>query len=379
MDTPNFQVSFMPWAGIQQTIQVGPVTFWPFQLQVTERVADTRIREYLEKYFRCYVNHQGKPVNSVTICSHGAVNFRQLIPSEAGEVRAAVDALLFSVICPAIKNAVLVNNISMLPPSVDKYQLFTQNFHSDANWITVRTGNVLSAGWKIGEISFPQPWTVGNSFESPDPELLNSFSKVFDLGFPAEQRQRFQRSLEWFRLAHVESDEVSPLSKVVMMVTAFEILLDVPDQPNKKEWIANRLDKLCKSPNTILEHRQIRGQTVTHSKMGWWAFDFYNLRNKVVHGDPVGTQELRYSGSSRVWLTHLIVADLVFWECLTRELYAHRCIGDSVKEFSAKLDKMFPNKPANTAKTDLLASLAGFGFAQIHKALGWACEPENVP
>lgn len=93
----------MPWAGIEKEIKLGPVTFWPFSIQASKRVGNPALRKHLEKYFQCYVDHQGQPVDTVTVCSHGPSDFRQLNPVEEGETRAAVDALIFSVICLATK------------------------------------------------------------------------------------------------------------------------------------------------------------------------------------------------------------------------------------------------------------------------------------
>ncbi|MFB3855671.1 MAG: hypothetical protein ACE148_17870 [Vicinamibacterales bacterium] len=373
MNASHLQVSFMPWAGIGGDIRIGPVTFWPFYGQATARVKDETIRNHLKKYFGCYVDYQGRPVDSVTICSHGPADFAQLTREKATEVRAAVDALIFSIVSPATQAAVCADKNSMGPPSADRYELITQDFCPGDDHITILAGSVVSGGWRIDQVSFPKPWSTGGVGDSPDKKLLDGLSKVFGSRFPADSRARLLRSLEWFRLAHIESDHVSRLSKVVMMATAFEILLDVPDRPNKKGWIADRLDELCATSGLGREERQTGGRTLNHTRLAWCAWDFYNLRNSVVHGDVITPEKLRYEPQGNGWLTHLIVADLVFWECVTRELYAHGYVGESVREFLAMLGD--PNEPHGIAERTVLDGLAGFDFQRVHRALGWAAGP----
>ena len=254
------QISFLPWMLLKET-RIGPVTFWPFCEGYKARIKDEAIREHLLKYFQCYVDHDGRPVETITVCTHEPLNFRALSGEEHRELRNAVDALIFSTIAPQTKSAVCANNKSMGPPSTDAFQLISQNFLPGNDHIAVRSGTTLSGGWEIGEIVFPEPWSMGGVFGTPDKELVKGFDKILQPTFSADLRERVFRSLEWFRLAHVEGDDVSPLSKVVMMATAFEIILQVPKTRNKKGWIAEKLDSWCTTSDYLKETRkQKKGQ-----------------------------------------------------------------------------------------------------------------------
>jgi Apea-like HEPN len=363
----------MPWAGLNKELKLGPITFWPFSAARTY-VTDETLREQLERYFRCYIDHRGQPVKSVTIASHEAVDFRELGQQESSETRAAVDALLFSTICPTTKAAVCGNNNTMGPPSAERYEMLAQNFNLGDDHVAVRAGSVLSGGWKIGEISFPMPWSLGGSFGTPDSELVTGFSKIFDSTFPLDVKERLLRSLEWFRFAHVESDEISILSKVVMMATAFEIILDVAaEATDKSGWIAKEVAKRCSSQKSLVETRKDKkGNDQTRAKISWWAWDFYKLRNAIVHGDAVQSEQLQFQAPERNWLTELIVADLVFWELVTRELYETGTIGQNVRDCEAEWDKAFPEEPAGASEKQLARWL--LGFDDVHRALGWVPE-----
>jgi hypothetical protein len=185
-------------------------------------------------------------------------------------------------------------------------------------------------------------------------------------------RERIFRSTEWFRLAHTEADNVSTLSKVVMMSTAFEIMLQVPNANNKKGSIAEKLDSLCSTSKMHRSTRQSGKSPSEHSDLAWWGYDFYNIRNDIVHGDKVDSERLRYrSGPCGDWLTQLLVADLVFWECVVRLLYKERLIGGDVLELATELDKLFP-EPSTEELVEQLASWRWFlGIDDVHEALGW--------
>jgi len=178
-------------------------------------------------------------------------------------------------------------------------------------------------------------------------------------------------------MAHIEDSQVSVLSKIVIMAVAFEILLQVPNVSNKKQWIANELEKRISNLNFLKETRKDRkGNDHTYSKIGWWGWDFYKIRNNIVHGDIIKSEILHYYAPNREWLTHLIVADLIFWECVKRELFNHKCIGDNIyslaKECNKILSKAFPEEPQSTYIKQL--SRWFLGFNEIHKALGWILE-----
>ena len=95
----------------------------------------------------------------------------------------------------------------------------------------------------------------------------------------------------------------------------------------------DQVDAKLRNDESIIETRVYKRNPVSYSKAACWAWDFYNLRSKIVHGDEVKPEELCYKD----WVTHNIVADLVFWEFAVRELFENGCIGERarkwVKEF----------------------------------------------
>ena len=365
------QISFMPWAGLNKSVTLGPVTFWPYRSEAESHINDANLRSYLNRYFESYVDNKGQSVDTITVCSYENSNFLELKDGEFKDLRRCSDAMIFSVIAPQAKNAVCTNNNSFGPPSSDAFELITQNFQIDNDYVYIRAGSLLSAGWKIGEVTFSRPWSMGGSFGVPDREIVKGFGKCFSLGFPQELKERLFRSLEWFRLAHSESEQISELSKIVMMATGFEILLDFPKN-GKRRYFTNYVEENISSDKfvrgTKTDHK---GKTFDMSLVSCWAWDFYNLRSKIVHGDLVPYQDLIF----RDWITHLIVSDLVFLECAKRELFRNKYIGDNVYSCAEKIT----TSSDEHEKKAVVESLARWflGFDEVHRALGWVPDADS--
>lgn len=366
------QISFLPWTELKTAITIGPVTFWPWPDETAARVHDAEMRSYLEKYFNSYVDNTGQPIRAITVCTYEKnFDLRPLNEIEREDLRNCCDVLIFATIAPQVRNAVCGKNRTFGPPSSDAFELITQNFQLDSDEISVRAGTRTSGGWKIGQITFPRPWSLGGSFGTPSDSLIGAFHKCFEVGFPENLRKRLLRVLEWFRLSHTENEQTSELSKIVMMGTAFEILLQFP-RNNKGTYFVSHIETNIVARDSIKETRpNKKGARVEKSLAGWWASDFYGLRSRIVHGDPVTPSDLIY----RDWITYAIVADLVLLECIEREFLSKRLIGENVYSCFEKITSDTPEDE----KKGIFQLLARWflGFRQTHEALGWS--PPNEP
>jgi hypothetical protein len=98
---------------------------------------------------------------------------------------------------------------------------------------------------------------------------------------------------------------------------------------------------------------------------GCWAWDFYEIRSRIVHGDLVPARDLIYKD----WLTHLIVADLVFRECIMRNLWSQGLIGENIHFRAKELYKENRVDPVNKIEEVLMRWF--FRFNSVHEALIW--------
>jgi hypothetical protein len=356
----------MPWAGLRDELSIGPVDFWPFYTKAEEKIKDKPVKDHLSRFFKCFVDNVGKPVESVVVCSCGAIDFRPLSETEARNLRAAVDCYIFASITNGTRMGVCRDNRTLAPPTADRYALYARNFRPEDRGLGIRAGSMLTYYTDMEEVRISQPFAMGGSFGGPDQELLQGLSKVFAPEFPADVRERLFRALEWYRLAQTEAEVVSWLSKVVMMATAFEILLEFPRNGKRKHFV-EYMEREIRTPEFRTDTRTDNGgKTHTLSLVGCWAWDFYELRSRIVHGDPVAAEEIQYKG----WITHLIVSELVLLECVKRLLYRHGCIGDVLRRGAAEWAKD-STESVEAIEKEMLSGMLGLDLDGVQEALGW--------
>jgi hypothetical protein len=361
-DDPGYcEVHFMPWAGLTQELSIGPVRLRPWS---PDRIRDEAIADHLTRYFRCYVDDHGVPVDSITFVSIGDDEVKPLPDEHTREVRNAIDALVFATICPSVNTAVCRDDWSMAPPAADRYQLISQAFQPANEYIAVRSGGNKSLR-RIDEARFSRPWGLGGSFGFPDTHLLTGLGTLLSPDGLAVPRERIFRSLEWFRLAHTEGDNASPLTKLALQCTAFEILFALDERSKTKQFI-EAVEGVVSSTDSPRDGKADHwGKPRNYSVPGWWAHDFYDLRSRILHGDAIDLATTKYTG----WITHGIVADLVYWQCVVAELYELKYIGESIRELAKEWDAAFPDEEPGTSEP-LLADWF-LGFKRYQRALGW--------
>jgi len=344
MANTKYQVTFLPWANIGEEISIGPVKFIPYKkLKECNFSSKNRlIYNWLDKYFSRHVDHKNKPVDSITICSIGKPDFRPLDKEDIELIQNTANALYF---------AFVYNNLLSLTKEVENAQIFeviTQNFKSDFKSISLENDKITP----LNNAIFSKPLSF-----NPNNLMLNNFDQEVLKGFERliknennELKNRIFRSLQWFWLCHIWRDYFSDLIKIVMMATAFEILLELSRSSKKKDF-AHKLDEKIATNAFKKKERKI-----SYSLAGWWGWDFYNLRNKIVHGDKIAEEELIYiEKEPRVdengyWhnplvITYLMVADAIFCELILLEL------------LKSKMSK----------------------FNNLHEELGWIESKKNIP
>jgi|LakMenEpi03Aug12_release.lakeMendotaPanAssembly.Ray.scaffolds.fasta_scaffold31648_6 hypothetical protein len=306
---PYSQVTLLPWLKLND-IQVGNVIFWKLDLN---QIVDADTKDYLKNYSKCYIDKHSQPVETITVVSlKDKNNFEQLSPEEAEELNFARNILCFLCIAEQSRIALNMNNNSVGPPSSDLFDMVYQNFVPGTDDIAVKSGSVTSGGWTLSEIHFQEPWAVGGHFRSINRHVLEAVDKLLKSSNDTDLKNRLLRSTEWFRLAHNEGGVVTPFVKVVMMSTAFEIIFDIPNVRDKAGNFADKVEATI-GGNKFKNEERVYGKnnekSKTRSLVSWWAWDFYKLRNSVVHGDEISGVDLIYTS----WITELIVADMVFY------------------------------------------------------------------
>jgi len=321
------QISLLPWLEIAD-IQIGNAIFWKYDTSV---ISDGDTKTYLDKYVKCYVDKHQKPVKTISIASYKDKNyFEPLTTEEYQELNFARNILCFLCIGEQSRIALANRNSSIGPPSSDIFDMVSQNFIPGAEDIAVKSGSMTSGEWTLDEIHFQEPWSTGGFFKNLNKHVLEAINKLLTLQEHEEFKNRLLRSSEWFRLAHLENGSISPLFRAVMMATAFEIIFDIPNVRDKAGFLSDKIDQTVVRDNFIKAIRRYgknNEKSQTRSVAAWWGWDFYKLRNSVVHGDNIPMSGLIYSD----WITHTIVADIMFYAYIVYLLKESGCMTDEYK------------------------------------------------
>lgn len=321
------QISLLPWLELADT-QIGNAIFWRYDTSV---ISDVDTKAYLDKYVKCYVDKHQQPVKTISIASYKDKNyFEPLTSEEYQELNFARNILCFMCIGEQSRIALINKNSSIGPPSSDIFDMVSQNFVPGTEDIAVKSGSMTSGGWTLEEIHFQEPWSTGGFFKNINGHVLEAVNKLLALSQHEDFKNRLLRSSEWFRLAHLENGSISPLFRVVMMATAFEIIFDIPNVRDKAGFLSDKIDQSVAKDNFIQTARKYgrnNKKNKTRSAAAWWGWDLYKLRNSIVHGDNIPMSDLIYSD----WITHTIVADIMFYAYVVYLLQETGCMEDKYR------------------------------------------------
>ena len=188
------------------------------------------------------------------------------------------------------------------------YQFEMYPFSPGIKDLSILSANTIHAGYTFDQLSFAMPWSINYNQGQPDTKIIDKFRHLSSLPNP---NARIHRAIEWFKLAH--ANNITWETSIIMMATAFEIIFDIPAFGKARKF-ADQVDKCISNHSFISDTRQNNKEKIECSCAGCWAWDFYKLRNDIVHGDLVASEKQFF----HQWITQLDVADLVFSLSLIR-------------------------------------------------------------
>ena len=336
----QIQVTFLPWLEIHDEIRIGPVTFWPFEKMKKAKIQNPQIADFLTDYFfTCYKDYDGTSLRDITVCSHGAVDFKELGDAEVKDVRNALNALIFISISGNLASGLRGGLFDRGAEHADGFQVFGQNLDMSQRKIGVSRTNITIFPESFDSISFLMPFEAVGAKASVDDDLAAGFGHVLEPARDDGLTRRIVLILEWFRMAHTQMGATSPEAELVMLATALEIALDIGRATKKKELIAHRLQRHVADKavsDFIVEQRYLGPGLETPSRVACWGYDFYELRNRIVHGDSVAPDEMIYEHAD---IGHSYVACAVLRDLLIREMFEKNMIGERARAIAREWTK----------------------------------------
>lgn len=284
------QMAFFPYIQVKEDIGLGNFILWSFYERNDKYIGNPQVKEYLKRYFGRYFDcYNDKLLRTITILSpKGEIGiFRELTSEEKSRVWKIAHILAFTA----------VSYPCIFPVNSDAFLVYLQNFTPSEDGVAIH-GTYYS---KLNLVKFMKPPYIKKGIlpiNSLDSKLLEALGQA-SLVKEDKVTTRIMRSLEWYYYAHSEAESISEFSKIVMMSTAFEMLLDLPE--DKRRNFRKRISDLV------------------DSMLDEWAKEFYDLRSAIVHGALMNVERLWYK-SDKNNKPHLQVADRVFRVVVKKKL-----------------------------------------------------------
>lgn len=397
----QMQVLFLPWVHGYDEIQVGPVHLWPYNRLKREKIRDDGIVDALDGIFASFMDYQGRPLD-VTVCTYEGYGFRKLKPPQELDVYRAVNAVAFTSICSTVHKRVTIGGSWRSEPcNADGFELHSRTFSFKDSHLVVKAPGLADI-IDPDTARFSMPPVAAGSRWSPDATLIAGFDRMHHAKIKPESRERIHRAVEFALMGHMRSQRWSPETRIVMLATALETILRIGNVPNKSEKMAEELEKTIVKRSTLRFAKEARPTDkqkdssrrgcmslspkdllracsprntgrVERTKLGWWGYDFYKLRNAAVHGVALGRDDLVCGETG---FRHLEVATLILRNVLARDMLKLNLIRNKAKDLVRERLKLLKEVRSvkQFAREALAESERSMGLVDVYDKLGWLKE-----
>lgn len=328
------QFSFLPYVALQNEVKIGNAIFWSFHKKKDEHIKNAVVKQQLENFLQQYVMYtrDRTPLKDITIVSFKSPsNLKPLTKNEIAQLKNAVTCLCFST---------LTRNKGWSAFSSDDFQLIHQNFILGSDDIALSSGSIIRrghGGLKTDEVLFILPPHIAHGFPIDyNKDILEALAKLQADKTKENVFRRIINSLEWVSYSYTNVDNFNYSSRIVMLSTAFEILLDgFSDRTvfiNKtKPLVCNSLDNSRRMRARKEVWWKGKKQTIDLSLKEWFVFELYDLRSRIVHGNRILAKDLL----NKYGKPYFLLGIKFFEECLKRVLEKEGCFpygfGDKVQ------------------------------------------------
>lgn len=293
-------------------IEFGFAKVWNFNSKKDKYVKNLEIKDKLEKIFSMYVSGNSidkYAIGGIGIVSIGKIDFRHFSPDEM-EIVKNIQNILF--LCFLSKNNIHPFNPNMghRMATSDNFDIVIHKINLEDDYVAERTGYIvpfLIGGYKFDELSIQKPSYVPSPNFSLD---MNLFSGLLEL---KNKRplifKRIMTATEIMRESYYNSPHLSENARILLQMSSFEILLEIPEGREKRKFFKEKIGKICNLPNekTYVNYYQ-KGKKENLTFKQLWAEKFYLLRNNIIHGNSLSEKDFIFKKKQR----HIEIASLFF-------------------------------------------------------------------
>lgn len=303
-EQPRF-LAVLPWLQLAEEIEVGPFTFWRWPEDLEEHIrsdlADLEVvKKSVDKYFAHFKwivdSWELRPLESFTVCS--PKDSPWVLKDHADVLSKAVEILR---VCSFFQTEIYRNPLpsrSALPQVYKNYGDFFWEGIPIGSELMVRNIRRRFGEQSEGGVLHPivKPVVCTNDTIKVEDSLKPSLGRLLTVASD-KLIERVFRALEWFSQAFTDLFEISFYTEIIMLTTAFEILLN----PNyrgadKSKELCFRLMELFRGNRKINRKGKLRGGKEFEAPWkAWWLYWFYGLRNDIVHGEEIDPGRFKWN------------------------------------------------------------------------------------
>ncbi len=293
----SFHIAFMPYAPNQEYLKIGNYEIWQFDKEASNRISNKEILKQIQNYFNRYYEYvynqdeggSDKNLKTINIISPIEFDIGEGIFSEKHiqNIHSIAHILSFSSIFETGFGSVTSDPFQTI------IQGFKQNQEGMSVWTTYYTRYNLFKILKPLHISSP-------FFPYKLTKLASSLGNALEARDTNQQIKQIFNCLELLFHTITFGEMITNFHRTLTLLTAFEILLGFE---NKKEFV-DEIEKYIKDLTPVLIKRTInlpgnKTEEIEKSKTSWWAYDLYNLRSQIIHGEEIDWSYLEYGD---IWI-----------------------------------------------------------------------------
>ena len=295
------QICYFPYLFLKNrdTVEFDGITVWNFSILKSKRIADKKFRDYVSKLL--VTNRlNGKPIKDLgVVAMRKKEDYKPLNRTEQKKVDDLRKILFLCSVADA--NIYQGSNAGHRMVTRENFAVVYQNFTIDSPYTAYSSGRIVSTlagGYKIGEVKYEVPRHVLHNAFTFDEKLLNAMTALKHK--QSAMYLRILRATDAMMNGYSNSDDVSYESRILEQSRAFEILFNLPEGSQRKEFKL-RIAKYCQEDNERVrgyqsERRQTRKEWEKGTRQVMWADRFYTLRNHIIHGDQLKDNDFFFFG-----------------------------------------------------------------------------------
>lgn len=335
------QISFLPYLEIKKEFSFDNVILWPFWRLKSRRIRQENILKHLEWYFKKWRDNIFNKRLNITITSLRGRLLEPISDDERERIQVACNILFL----------LSVRQIDQFTPiTSDNFTLYSQNFTEGEYRLAFSSGSYIRqesiiSPKMVNKIKFVKPDYVRSSRIDTEPWLYDKkyykgIQKAFILQYNNDWFIRLKRSLISFISSYSNVYSLSYFDRIVSLVTAIEILLDLKTSNKNKfkkaiKSVLGFSDLLCRRYPSMID---------INSAIEKFSGVLYKKRSKYVHGEEMTNNDVRHPEFGEYYKTGVIF----YYELVKSLLEKNNCLRRRIIEKKIYFDFfLFPFKDEN--------------------------------